>query len=65
MKTLRVYLTPALKQGKQFQMMCDKMKYAITKLNNTSIKTQTIYLYFNSYLIKIVYFGYSIVEILE
>jgi len=41
------------------------MRQAIAKLNNTSIKIQTTYLYFNTCLMKIVYFGCGIVEIKE
>ena len=41
------------------------MYEAIAKLNSTIVQSQLIYLYFNTYLIKSVFFVCGIVELLE
>ena len=43
--------------------MVNKMRIAMTKLLKTKMTAPLTYVYFNAYLIKSVYFGYSIIKL--
>jgi len=60
-RALEVYINPSLTWDKQFKIMKDRTKQSITKLINIDVNTQQVYLYFNMYLIRSVYFGCSII----
>ena len=47
----------------QFEVVIEKMKTVVVKIKRTMINTQLIYLIFNVYMMKSVYFGCRIVEI--
>ena len=47
----------------QFIVMIEKMKSTVLKLKQTIINSHLIYLAFNAYMMKSVYFGYGIVEL--
>ena len=44
--------------------MYEKLKDSIIKLKNTTIIAPLIHIYFNTYLLKAVYFGYGIIELI-
>jgi hypothetical protein len=50
-------MAPSIKWIKQFELIKDKMRCAIAKLQNTVIALPLIYIFFNQYLIKSMYFG--------
>ena len=52
-----------MKQNKQFNSMRGRMYEAIAKLNSTVMKLQLVYLYFNAYLIKKVFFRCRIIKL--
>jgi len=64
-KTLGVYMNPAMKWEKQFQVMLEKMKEATYKLRNVEIAAPVAHLYYNAYLIKKVYFGSGVLMLTE
>ena len=53
----------SLKWDEQFEVMIAKMKVVVNHLKNIIISISTALIYYNMYLIKKVYFGYSIVSI--
>ena len=60
-RTLGIYMIPLNTWIKQILIMKEKMSLAIGKLNNTKLQTNLIYLYFNAYLLKNIFFGTGIV----
>ena len=62
-KTLGVMISPALVWDKQFNMMIEKMKEAVRKLNNTEMVTTTASMCYNVYLIKNVHYGCGILSL--
>jgi len=62
-RALGVYICLALVWKTQFEKMYEKLKDSITKLKNTTIIALLIHVYFNTYLLKVVYFGYRIIEL--
>ena len=63
-RTLGVFMNPQLKWEKQFEAMKEKMCRAMSRLKGTSISIANAYVFFNMYLIKQVYFGCGIIELL-
>jgi len=64
-RTLGVHICVSITWKGQFQVMKEKIEIAIAKLNNTNIKIPLIYIFFNVYSIKSVYFGCRIMELLD
>jgi len=62
-KTLGIYISPTLQWSRQFNYIKDKMIDAINKINHLPINTHNAYLYYNTYLIKKVYFGCGIMHL--
>ena len=62
-KTLGIYMTPAMTWSKQFSQMVEKMRDAINKLANTELLPSIAHLYYNAYLIKKVYFGCGVMTL--
>ena len=60
-RILGVYIYLSLTWNKQFEVIANKMKESIAKLNNTKMHLNMIYMYFNAYLMKSVYFGCGII----
>ena len=46
-------------------IIVNKMRTAVAKLMNTTIIVLLTYIYFNTYLMKSVHFGYGIIELEE
>ena len=64
-RTLGIYMYPSLKWDKQFYIIVKKALEAISKLTNTTIQSHLVFLYFNIYLIKSMYFGYGIISLTD
>ena len=64
-RTLGIHMNPEKNWSKQFIIIVNKMRTAVVKLMNTTIMVLLIYIYFNAYLMKSVYFGYRIIELEE
>ena len=64
-RSLGVYMSPYLVWNKQFKIMKEKMRKEIFKLKNTEIVITIAHLYYNMYLIIKVYFGCSIIHLME
>jgi len=47
----------------QYEKMHNNMKEAIAKINNTTIIAPLVHIYFNTYLLKAVYFSCEIIEL--
>jgi len=62
-RTLGVYMSPSLKWEIQFEKMKEKMIEAIFKLKNTEIVAPIVYMCYNAYLIKKVYFRYGVLSL--
>jgi len=62
-KSLGIWMEPSMSWEKQFASMKEKLREAISKLNNTPMNSRNAYLYYNMYLIKKVYFGCGIIRI--
>ena len=62
-RSLGVYMSPSLVWHKQFEIMKNKMREAIFKLNNTNMVASNASMYYNMYLIKKVYFGCGVINI--
>ena len=62
-RTLGVIMIPSMKWNKQFDSMRERMYEAMVKLNSTVMKLQLVYLYFNTYLIKKVFFECGIIKL--
>ena len=62
-RTLGVHMCPQVQWKDQFKVMKEKMIESIAKLNNTEIKPHIMYLYFNAYLLKKVFFGCEVMKI--
>jgi len=56
-------MTPSMKSNEQFDSMRERMYEAMAKLNSIVMKPQLVYLNFNAYLIKKVFFGYRIIKL--
>ena len=64
MRTLEVHIIPSLTWDNQFQVIWKKLHISITKLINTDINSYQATKYYNAYIIKSVYFGYGIFELI-
>ena len=62
-RTLGVQLSLSLKWDKQYEKIMEKMSQAIIKLQKTVVEVGLIYLYFNAYLLKSVFFGCGVVNL--
>ena len=62
-KTLGVHMSLLLLWDKQFEVMIEKMEVIVYKLKNTLIPRYLIYIVFNAYIMKLVYFGCAIVKL--
>ena len=62
-RTLGIHICLKLKWEEEYNVIVNKMRELIVKLNNMVIKLCLIYMYFNTYLIKKVFFGYRIIEL--
>ena len=62
-RTLGVHLTPALSWKGQFEVMRKKINLSICKIINMDINSYQVYIYFNVYMIKSVFFGYGVIEL--
>ena len=61
-RSLRVHIGPSLKWEKQFKIMIEKMMELVVKIKKIDIYPSIAYIFFNMYLCRKVYFGYSIVD---
>jgi len=52
-----------LKWCKQYEIMKEKMRGAVAKLRNTSIHPSQMFIFYNAYFTKLVYFRYGILSI--
>ena len=64
-RTLGVYLIPLLNWKGQFKVMRKKMHTSIVKLMNMDINSYQVSIYFNTYIIKLVFFGCGIIELMK
>jgi len=62
-RTLGVYMSPAIVWITQFEKMKEKMLEAMYKLKNTTMVISTASMYYNMYLIKMVYFGCGVMSL--
>ena len=62
-RTLGVHITPTLEWKGQFEVMRKKLHVSITKLMATDINPYQAAIYYNTYMIKSVYFGCGIIEL--
>ena len=62
-RILGVCMCSALLWKTQFQKMHKRFKDAITKLKNITIIAPLVYVYFNAYLLKVVYFSCGIIKL--
>ena len=62
-RTLGVHLTPALNWTGQFEVMRKKLNQSITKIMNMDINSFQACVYFNTYMIKSVFFGCGVIEL--
>ena len=57
-------MSPTLKWEKQFIIIVDKIREAIANLKSISLLIVNTYIYYNTYLMKEVYFVCSIIKLL-
>ena len=62
-RKLGVQMTPTLNWKRQFEIMKNKLNLSISKLMQTNVNPFQAAMYYNTYVIKSVYFGCSIVEL--
>ena len=62
-RILGIHAILSLNQTTQCKKMKEKMVMSIIRLNNTEILPHRIYLYFNAYLIKSIFFRCGIVKL--
>jgi len=62
-RTLGVHLTPALSWKGQFEVMRAKMHKSITKIMNMDINSYQASVYYNIYMIRLVFFGCGVIEL--
>ena len=63
-RSLGVYMAPTLKWEKQFAIMVDKLNEAMSKLKKVPISIVNAHLYYNMYLLRRVYFGCGIMQLM-
>ena len=64
-KSLGVYIGPALDWEKQFNVMKEKIRESVTKIESMEIHPATAYIFFNMYLSKKVFFGCGIFVLID
>jgi len=63
-RTLDVFIGPSLKWEYQFEKIKEKMRKVMDKLSNTLMSVANAYIFYNMYLIKQVYFGCEVVNLM-
>ena len=63
LKSLEIYINPALKWIRQFKEMKTKLYRIISKLQSIPVSVANAYVFINMYLIIQVYFGCGIISI--
>ena len=62
-RMLGIYINPALKNDKQFLIIKEKLLESIKKLMRIEINVFQVFIYFNMYMVRSVYFGAGIIDI--